>query len=114
MYDYYLNYCVCPKKTFFIGMEDLAGDETGCYPVAAYNVNGVFLGNAADKNAYIALWNADADDIAVGTLGSGPGPFGFTLLANWGMILPFHVIGEGLCGAAPGGIYGLEYAIEYE
>lgn len=112
-YQYYKDYCICPDGSISLGMQDLEGNETSSYPVDVYNVLEEFVGVAATKTEYISVWNSDPDNQAVGVLTPGTGPFRFKLFLNPGQINPGYVIGE-TDDDAVGGIYGLEYGIQYE
>jgi hypothetical protein len=112
LYDYYRAYCVCEDELYLLGMRDLDDQETSNYPVDVYNVNEALIGQAANKAQYIAVWNSDAANQAIGTLGSGTGPFSFRLRLNDGQIAPPWVIG--VPAELADGIYVIQYGTEYE
>ncbi|HQW16420.1 MAG TPA: hypothetical protein PLV31_01425 [Gammaproteobacteria bacterium] len=88
-YDYYKNICICPPKPVIIGLGDASCNELDEWPVDVYNVNGVLIGNAANKVQYISIWNSNAANREVGTLYNFFGPFTFLLMVNPGQMVPF-------------------------
>ena len=79
--DYMKNYCVC-LAPYLVALFNPAGGEVSSYPVTVYNINGVELGTANNKQEYLDLWNADPDDAKIGTLTGAYGPFYFTMKPN--------------------------------
>lgn len=79
MYDFYKEYCICPACTVYLGLRDENGEEVGGWPVTVYNVNDVAIGTANNKEQYMALWNADSANAAIGRLSGLIGPYSFTL-----------------------------------
>ena len=70
----------CKRCSFTqVSMLNLLGGAVSTYPVGVFNVNGDFLGVAANQAAYIALWNADIDNQAQGTLEIGDSSSAFRL-----------------------------------
>lgn len=95
LYDYYKMYCVCPGEDHFIGMKTLEGEEVGGWPVYVYNVNEVQLAVAENKEQYIAIWNSDAANSAIGKLSGANGPFFFVLTTKrHDIVIPEYVIGD--------------------
>lgn len=81
-------------------MRNTSGAETESYPVTAYDINSNAMGTAADKGAYLSLWNSDSDNKIIGTLYGAGGPFGFLLVVNNGQTPPAWVLGN-YGGTAP-------------
>lgn len=111
VYDFYKLYCVCPGTYEYLAMKTLAGIDVTSFPVTVYNVEEDALTEAADKEEYITIWNANPVNQAIGVLSGMVGPFSFTLKLNAGQTLPPYVIGE------PGtieGIFGPEFGPEFE
>lgn len=75
-------------------MRTTTGIETGSFPVTGYDVTVSSMGAAADKAAYIILWNADPQNQAIGTLYGADGPFLFLLLLKNGQTPPPWVLGN--------------------
>lgn len=73
-----------------------ASDNTDitAYPVHVINVKGDDLGEASNPSAYVALWNGDTDNQAVGTLSVGAGSFCFVLSRKNGVTPPSKVVGS--------------------
>ena len=53
---------------YLFSLKTFLGDDTPGYPVGVWNVNNVYLGTAADANAYATLWNSDPANQAVATI----------------------------------------------
>ncbi len=111
-YEYYSGFCVCGNERVVLPMKDLNGNDVYTFPVQAYNVNVAAIGAANNKDEYIAVWNSDPANQAIGILSGAVGPFLFTLAVNPGQVIPPWVIGDP--GEIDYGIYEEEYAIEYE
>ena len=112
MHSFMLEYCQCPPDKVHVCMRNLEGEEVRTFPVGVYNVNEQLLGEANTKAQYIAIWNSDPANQAVGRLSSGVGPFCFTLTMVDGQVPPPWVIGEG--GELDYGIYESAYEEAYE
>lgn len=93
-HGYYADFCVCPGKVALVGMRTTDGDETDSYPVDVYNVNMELIGQAGNKDAYLAVWNSDTYNREVGFLKGSYGPFLFSLLLNKGQDSPGYVLGN--------------------
>jgi len=63
--------------------------DTPGYPVGVFNLNGTFLGFAANQAQYVTVWNADPVNAAAGTISAGPTPLTF----NCTNTLPGKLIG---------------------
>jgi hypothetical protein len=53
---------------YLFSLKTFLGDDTPGYPVGVWNVNDVYLGTAADADAYATLWNSDPANQAVATI----------------------------------------------
>lgn len=62
----YINRRCC--TTIPVMMRTFLHTDTPSYPVGVFNINGVFLGIADDKDEYVVLWNSDVDNQAQGLL----------------------------------------------
>lgn len=79
-------------------MVNFADEPTGAYEVGVFNVDQEYVGTANDPDEFIALWNADPANAALGQLETTGNPFEFVFIP--------------LNGAPTPTIYGLPY-IEY-
>lgn len=93
-YEYYIDYCVCDGKAFVVPMKTLLGEDVEGYPISVYNFNLIEIGIANNKEEYISVWNADADNKLVGQLSGTKGPFLFLLKVKPGQAIPDEVIGD--------------------
>lgn len=71
-----------PKRKEFWIVRTSEDDEPEGYPVDVINVNGDVIGTANSKDEYMALWNADADNMLRGTLLGDRPPFVFLLVED--------------------------------
>jgi YD repeat-containing protein len=74
-------------------MKTFGGTSTISYPVGVFSVAGKLLGNVSNASQYISLWNADAGNHLIGTLGTGTDSMHFTLTVNSGQTSPSYVTG---------------------
>lgn len=117
IYDFMDELCVCGygvPNIIYLGMRDLDDNEVSTWPVTAYNINEEEIGDAGTRDQYIAQWNSDPANQAIGILGPGFGAFGFTLVLIPGQTAPPWVIGEPGEVEVDLGIYGMQYGDEYE
>jgi hypothetical protein len=92
-------------------MRTLDGDEPDSYPVYVFNVNEVQIGLASNKAEYIAIWNSDTANVAVGRLGGCFGPFNFMLSLSGALPPPSYVIGD--TEGVPMRIHAPQYRYEF-
>lgn len=93
-YKYYADICSCPGKEVFLQMRNLEGEPVYNFPVIVYNVNGLALGVADNKERYITIWNSSNANRIKGVLSGLPGPFSFQLRLRKGQTPPAYVIGD--------------------
>jgi len=86
------NACGC-LVGYSMPLKQADDTDISAYPVHVLNVDEVDLGEAASPSAYVALWNSDADNQAVGTLSVGSGSFCFSLSYKSGVTPPSKVLG---------------------
>lgn len=77
--DFYKTYCTCAGKDIYLLMRNANGMSPTYYPVTVFNVNGVMIGSALNKQEYIDIWNNDTANQDIGKLSGAYGDFTFTL-----------------------------------
>lgn len=107
-YQLYLNGRITPVD---INMLTASNSEPDHYPVQVYDLNSNNIGTAANKAAYLSLWNAASANIAVGRLIGGYGPFSFVLELKPGQTIPAKVTGEPVDVFA--GIFSNQFGSEF-
>jgi hypothetical protein len=110
-YAYYNSYLTGANRTVELKMLTLANTEPPRYPVAAYDLAGNLIGNAASKGAYLALWNSNVANAVTGILAGGTGPFSFILTMKAGQSIPAKVTGEPL--PVFSGIFSNQFGSEF-
>lgn len=77
----FCNWCV-RYYYYYLQAVNSFYDYPETYPIPVYDQNGTQIGTANNKIEYLAIWNADPTNHALGTLVGWYGPFGFKLITK--------------------------------
>jgi YD repeat-containing protein len=83
----------CGPNCYILSMQTFNGTNTIGYPVGVFNVNGQLIGNATTSAEFVAMWNGNAANQAVGTIVATADPLKFNITVNAGKTPPPNVTG---------------------
>lgn len=78
-YPFFKTVLAPQDKQQVLSARAVDGDDPQSYPVLVYDANGAPIGTANSKAEFIAIWNANPLNAAIGTLSGWYGTFNFML-----------------------------------